>query len=181
VKRYYAALFAFFNTRVDPDTSADLTQATLVTLCEQGDRFRQASSLRAYLLGIARWKLVAYFRGRTETAPFDESLVPTPSPHSLTSLWASREKESLLVEALRQLPLDYQLILELKDYEGLTAREIAQVFGIPPGTVATRVRRARRGLDEALERLSGRSGLAETTATTLRDHMARLRASLSLP
>lgn len=178
VARHYKSIFQFFNTRLNPDTAADLTQSTLETLCERGDQYRGASSFRAYLLGIARWKLVAHFR-RAEArvladAPFSEALIPAPDARSMTSLWAQRERESAVVIALRRLPLDYQLILELKDYEGLTAREIAEVFGIPAGTVATRLRRARQQLATVTDHLLG-GGLAETTATALADYMRQLR------
>ncbi len=183
IERHYRALFTFFHTRVDPDTSADLTQASFVTLCEGGDKLRDVSSIRAYLLGIARWKLVAHFRRgqTTEAQPFDEAFVPSPTAQSLTSQWLAREQGSIVVEALRRLPLDYQIILELKDYEGLTAREIADVFGIPAGTVATRVRRARQNLATAVQKISSAVGMAETTGTSLAEHMRALRESMETP
>ncbi|MCH9688367.1 MAG: RNA polymerase sigma factor [Deltaproteobacteria bacterium] len=184
IEAHYRALFTFFNTRVDPDTSADLTQAVFVTLCEQGAKFREVHSIRAYLLGIARWKLVAHFRrgqGTThDLTPFDEAFVPAPEAQSLTSQWLAKERGSVVVEALRQLPLDHQIILELKDYEGLTGREIAEVFGVPPGTVATRVRRARQDLAAAVRRVSGSMGMAETTATSLAEHMRAVRTAVQV-
>lgn len=185
VERHYRTLYVFFHMRVDPDTSADLTQATFVTLCEKGEEFAEVSSIRAYLLGIARWKLVAYFRraeGRyMDSAPFDERFVPQASSQSLTAQWSRHEQGFLVVEALRTLPLDCQLLMELKDYEGLTAREIAEVFALPPGTVASRLRRARRDLDAAIARLSRKHSLAETTSTTLAEHMRQIRTRAVLP
>ena len=45
-----------------------------------------------------------------------------------------------LIAALRRLPLMYQVVLELKHFEGLSRREIAEVLDLAPGTVATRLR-----------------------------------------
>lgn len=179
IQRHYRALFTFFHTRVDPDTSGDLTQSVFETLCEGGAKLREVQSMRAYLLGIARWKLVAHFRRdrspQRAALPFDDELCVTPEPRSLSSVWQARERGSLVVEALRRLPLDQQIILELKDYEQLTAREIGEVFGIPPGTVATRIRRARQVLETTVQRLSETLGMAETTGTSLAEHMQALR------
>ncbi|MEM7156417.1 MAG: sigma-70 family RNA polymerase sigma factor [Myxococcota bacterium] len=179
VQRHYRPLFTFFHTRVDPDTSGDLTQSVFETLCERGSKFREVESVRAYLLGIARWKLVAHFRRdrspQRAAMPFDDELCVAPEARSLSSQWQARERGSVVVEALRRLPLDEQLILELKDYEELTAREIAEVFQIPAGTVATRIRRARQRLGTAVHRLSRTMGMAETTDTSLAEHMRALR------
>ncbi len=178
VERHYRTVFVFFHARLDPDASADLTQLTFATLCENVDNYRGASSFRAYLLGVARWKLVAHFRRvrnrREEPEAAEGDFVPPASNRSLTSVWAARERESQLVEALRMLTLDDQLLLELKEYEGFTAREIAEVLAVPPGTVATRLRRARKLLREHVEQL-GKAGLAELTSTTLQEHLREVR------
>lgn len=183
VQRHYRTVFLFFHTRLDPDTSADLTQATFTTLCETGGKYRGASSFRSFLFGIARWTLVGYYRKRRNLreASVDDELdfVPAVAERSLTSMLTVREREACLVQALRGLTLGHQLLIELKEYEGFTAREIADALAIPPGTVATRLRRARKLLRERLEALADKVGIAELTGTTLQEHLCRVRASAS--
>ncbi len=183
VQRHYRAIYSFFHTRLDPDDSADLTQATFETLCLSGTKYRGAVSFRSYLRGIGRWKLVAHYRRqrsrKEESTGTDGSFVPTVGERSLTSVWSARERESRLVEAMRRMTLDDQLLLELKEYEGFTAREIAETLQIPPGTVATRLRRARRELREQLDVLGLAGGLAVLTGTSLGEHMRNVRGSLT--
>lgn len=179
VRRHYDTIYTFFHARLDPDTSADLTQSTFETLCQKGSGYKGASTVRAFMLGIARWKLVAHYRlarhHRVAPTPFDEDFVPTPSTRSLSSLWARRETGAALVEALRTLSLDAQILLELKDCQGFTARELADVFAVPQGTIATRIRKARADLGESLLEIQRTRGLAQNTSTDLTEHLHGVR------
>jgi RNA polymerase sigma-70 factor (ECF subfamily) len=183
VKRHYDSVYLFFYGKVDAQHSEDLTQATFETLCRRRDAFRGESQLRTFVFGIARFKLIRHFerrRGSRERLdPLEESIHDAELERSLTSLFAAHEREVLLVKALRTLPLDDQLLLELKDYEGLTAAELARVFEVPPGTVASRLRRARGRLREATERLAARPDLVEHTLTDLDACMRAIRARLT--
>jgi RNA polymerase sigma-70 factor (ECF subfamily) len=58
------------------------------------------------------------------------------------------EDADLLREALEQLPTEFREILALRDQEGLSYKEIASVTGLPPGTVMSRLARARTKLKE---------------------------------
>ncbi len=179
VQRHYESVFLFFHARLDPEASADLTQSTFETLFTRRSRFRGDSTVRTFVFGIARWKLIDHLRRPTvakeRLEPFDEEFIPNASTRSLGSALDARRRESLLVKALRSLPLDEQILLELKDYEGITARQMAEVFEVPPGTMATRIRRARGRLAQAVRQRAASSEQASVTLTDLHDHMCRVR------
>ncbi len=179
VKRHYDALFMFLWGKVDEQTSADLTQETFETLCSSHDRFRGDSSVRTYLFGIARWKLVDHLRreqrDQQRIDPLSEGIDAAVVERSVTSLFAHREREALLVRGLRSLPLDDQLLLELKDYENLTARELAGIFEVPAGTMAGRIARARERLRRAVQELSTSPPLAEQTLRGLDSYFREIR------
>lgn len=78
-----------------------------------------------------------------------ETLLPTP-----TQRLARREDDKLLLAALRAIPLHSQIVLELSHFEELGRFEIAEVLGVPPGTIASRLRRGRKQLEGQLERLA---------------------------
>ena len=65
---------------------------------------------------------------------------------------AERREHQILLESLRRLPLDAQLILELHYWEEMTSAAIAQVLEVPHGTAQTRIRRARQLLAQEIER-----------------------------
>ncbi len=182
VKRYYQGIYLFFYGKVGPEISEDLTQATFEALCERREGFRGDSALRTYLFGIARFKLVRHFERRHNAQrrfePLADSVHDVALERSLHAMFAEREAEMLLVQALRRIPLDDQLLLELKDYEGMTARELAEVFGVPAGTIASRLQGARERLRKEAERLATRPGLLEYTLTDLQKHMQGIRDCL---
>ncbi len=150
VRRHYRPLFLFFLNKVGADVAADLTQATFETLCSKKIDFRGDATVRTYLFGIARWTLVNHLR-KVRGRPFDpmlESVELADVADSVDSLFVGRQRETLVVRALRALPLDDQLLLELKDYEGLTSRELAAIYEVPRNTMSGRVTpgaRAARG------------------------------------
>lgn len=177
--RHYDAVYMFLWGKVDEQIAADLTQETFETICAKHERFRGDSSLRTYLFGIARWKLVNYFRGaqraRARFDPLVDGIDPEVVDRSVTSWFSHKEHEALLVRGLRSLPLDDQFLLELKDYEDLTARELAEILDAPPGTIAGRISRARERLRRAVSELSATQLLAEQTLEGLDAYFGGIR------
>ena len=64
---------------------------------------------------------------------------------------AKRARERRLVEATQRLPLDLQVLLEMHYVADLSCTEMARVCELPVGTVKSRLRRAKRQLEELLE------------------------------
>ncbi len=155
LKRYFSVLYRFFANKVSGDVD-DLVQQTLMGLLAGRDRFENRSSFRTYLLSIARFQLYEYVRARrrvnnvleydTVTA-FDLS----PSPSALA---AEKVEQQLLLEALRRIPLNFQIALELHYWEDLTGPELAEVLGVPVDTAYSRIRKARELVKKQLRVLS---------------------------
>ena len=74
-----------------------------------------------------------------------------------------RREQILLLRALRRLPIDDQIALELFYWEGLSSREIGDVLERPDATVRTQLRRARLRLESLIETLSPDASLATST------------------
>lgn len=183
IRAHYRAIYQFFFGKVGAQACADLTQSTFETLCTKRDDFAGDSSLRTYLFGIARHKLANYVRAewarRGREDEMDRSLPDPAVDRSWASLFEDRHRESLVVRALRQLSLDDQILLELKDYEGLTARHLAEIFDVPPGTIAGRIQRARGRLKEAIRELAATQQDVDDTLTSLDECMREIRARVS--
>lgn len=152
IDRHYDAIVRFFRTKA-PGAVDDLTQRTFLRCAEARARFRGSSSVRTFLYGIARNVLFEHVRGRVR----DGRRSPDVSAASLHDLdpglhtqASDRDDRRLLVAALHRLPLDLQLALELYYWEELSVDELAELLGIPPGTVKSRLFRARKLLREAL-------------------------------
>jgi RNA polymerase sigma factor (sigma-70 family) len=179
VRRHYRRILLFFYTRVGPEVGKDLTQATFETLCTNKVSFRGDSTLLTYLFGIARWKLVDYFRTRRTNA---ERFEPLSDPghvveidRSITSLFMDRQQETLVVQALRSLPLDDQIILELKQYENLSSAQLAAMYGVGRDTMSSRINRARKRLAAAVAERAQFAHIVDSTLTGLDEYMRQIR------
>jgi RNA polymerase sigma factor (sigma-70 family) len=151
VRRHTATLHRFFASKA-PEAVEDLVQATFLACVETRDRFREDAAFRTYALAIARKCLFKHYRKRArgqralalETVCADQM---SGSP-SLTA--AMREELRLLLAGLRQIPIDQQIAIELYYWEELGVAEIAAILEVAPGTIKSRLARAREQLREAI-------------------------------
>ena len=112
------------------------------------------SNGRAWLLTIVRntsYTLLKKNRVADLTTPFDEEIHASghESVSPATILEHSEDAE-LMRQAMDELPAEFREILTLRHQEGLSYKEIAEIAQIPPGTVMSRLARARAKLRECL-------------------------------
>ncbi|MEM7151687.1 MAG: sigma-70 family RNA polymerase sigma factor [Myxococcota bacterium] len=174
--RHYDLVVRFFINKVGPQEQADLIQRTFLACVEGKERVR-GDRFRNYLLGIAFRQLYKHYeKRRGERARLDfgtlsvEDLDPSPS-----QLAAKQDEQRLLLAALRKIPLEYQIALELSYWEGYTAARLAEALEIPLGTAKTRIRRARQLVEEQLEALASTPSLLESTRMNLEQWAQGLR------
>lgn len=84
--------------------------------------------------------------------------VPEPvDDQTPAELVQRKQQRAVLDELLREMEDDLRTVLVLTELEGMTKREVAEALGIPEGTAASRLRRAREDLERRLERWKERS------------------------
>ncbi len=149
-ERYFDNVFRFFAHKVDEREIEDLVQRTFLACVEARDRLRRASSFRSFLFGIARYELLYHWRKkrRTKLDPLTTTMQDLRS--SPSTLVALADEQRQLLQALRSIPIDLQVAVELHYWEEMTSREIGEVLDIPRGTAQSRLRRAREALEAAL-------------------------------
>ena len=162
VERHFAALFRFFQNKVQNGIE-DLLQQTLLACVEGRARFRGDASFRTYLFQTARFQLYRHYRERNRGRDIDFEITGVADlGTSPTGALARKQEQQWLLEALRRIPLQYQVVLELSVCEDLSGREIAQILEIPEGTLRSRLRLAVQRARRELELISsGRSTLAD--------------------
>lgn len=149
--RHGPAVQRFFRSKLGPERE-DLIQRTFVACLESRDRVRDGRSFRAYLLTIARHVLYDHLeRALGPAARFDPvtSTIAGRGPSPSVELVRDEQMRQVLA-AMQQLPIELQLVLELHYWEELDTAAIAEVLGIPRGTVKTRLMRARERLRQEL-------------------------------
>ncbi len=177
-ERHYAAVARFFRNKVG-EAGPDLIQRTFLACVEGRERFRQEASFRSYLFSIAYKVLCKHYREQRRAHARDQEGVDfaAESAFQLTSPIsgiAARQEQRLLLEGLR-LPVDYQVVLELHYWEGMSAADLSEVLAIPLGTAKTRLRRGRELLEERLRDLSASAVLLHSTLANLDAWATQLR------
>ncbi len=170
-RRHYDTIERFFVNKVGAERVADLVQETFVACVEARDRVADGSRFRAYLLTIAYRVFCRHLRSKYRTgANVDLEVLSVAAVEASPSSVAARaEEQRLLLEGLRAIPVNYQVVLELHYWEQLSTNEIAEVLGVPPGTVRSRLRRGRDALSAAMASIARSPSLLESTLTRLED------------
>lgn len=167
-QRHFDSICRFFANKIDRDVD-DLVQRTFTACVEGRERFQGRSSFRTYLFGVAHNVLRSHLRKRKRegdrfeigvTSVFDMGLSPS-------TLIAQKKEQQLTLQALRQIPLDHQVVLELYYWESLTAADIGEVLGHPEGTIRGRIRRGKELLEVELEKLAENDALLTSTISNL--------------
>lgn len=175
-RRYFAQLSRFFRNKADVGVE-DLIQSTFLASVAGRDSFREASSFRTYLFAIARHNLYAHYRRQGREIDFVQTSVVDLGASPSGPL-TRREEAAALLRALRAIPLEFQIVLELTYWEGMKGPEIAEVLAIPANTVRSRLARARDALRRALADDVREPGLLRSTLADLDGWAESLRDEL---
>jgi RNA polymerase sigma-70 factor (ECF subfamily) len=148
--RYFDEIYRFFEHKLAGEAD-DLTQQTFLACVKARDQFQGHSSFRTYLFAIARNHLFTRLRQIPKFEHVDLEVSSLNELVSSPSAKLGRHQELAQIrEALRQLPVDQQLLLELHYWHDLDAAALAEVFEVPPATLRVRLTRARHALRDRM-------------------------------
>jgi RNA polymerase sigma-70 factor, ECF subfamily len=153
LERHQAQVYRFgMKMCRDPEDAKDVLQDTLLTMARGVRDFRGASSISTWLYTIARSFCIKR-RRKSKFAPDDERSLDTDRladgieladpAQSADEALASKQVDRAVEEAIRGLEPMYREVLLLRDVEGLTAPEVAEVVGVSVQAVKSRLHRAR--------------------------------------
>jgi RNA polymerase sigma-70 factor (ECF subfamily) len=147
----------------NPQDAEDLVQETYLNAFRSLDRFEEGTNLRAWLFRILNNAFISQYRRRkrrpsssledvTEYYLYDHLAEggASPRPENPERDVLALLGDETVLEALEELPVEFRQVELLADVEGFSYREIADILGIPIGTVMSRLYRARRRLQKAL-------------------------------
>jgi RNA polymerase sigma-70 factor (ECF subfamily) len=161
IRHFHAPLFRLLCQMLGNSAdAADTTQEVFLKAFRGIRGFRRGSSLKTWLYRIAirealnqrRWwrrhksKESSYETEGAGTEALGASAEPSPFDEC-----AAREAQQTVRRALARLPQVFRSAVVLRDIEGLSYEEIAEVLEISIGTVKSRILRGRRALKELLE------------------------------
>ena len=151
----------------DSAVAEDVTQEAFLSLWRSGARFDPArGSVRSWTLGIVRNRAIDALRRSAGAAPKldldDEALLAQePAPASSDAEAIRRETADRVRGALRELPAEQSQVIGLAYFGGFTHTEIAEILGMPLGTVKGRMRLGLEKIRIALAEGMGIDGPSE--------------------
>jgi RNA polymerase sigma-70 factor (ECF subfamily) len=152
-RRHQSSLFFYLLRLVgDPEVAEEVLQDSLVAAWQGAIRFEGRSKVLTWLVGIARRQ--AHNTLRRRGLP----LVDLAEVESLPSLASGPEDQAVanaereqLAAAMRRLVPAHREVLVLTFVHSLSYREMAEVVGVPEGTIKSRLSNAKRALRVLLE------------------------------
>lgn len=163
--RYESRVYAFgMRLCREPEDARDVLQETMLTLARSADGFEGRSSLSTWLFTVARSFCIKQRRRRAgapthlesldDTERFDATALPAPDRAPDDSA-ADRELAAAIDAALDRLEPTLRDVVVLRDIEGLSAPEAAEVLGVSVAATKSRLHRARAQLRELLAPVFG--------------------------
>jgi len=164
VRTYNASIFhVAYRMLGDTAEASDVVQEIFIKVFRNIGSFKGEAALKTWIFRIALSEILNRLRWwksrhRSSTVSLDDSPAngheyhvadSGPSPEEILE---SKEKEMAIQEALGKLSSEHRSIIVLRDIEGFSYTEIADVLGISMGTVKSRLARGREDLKKSLIR-----------------------------
>ena len=135
------------------DEAEDLVQETYLKALKGFGSFTPGTNFRAWIYRILRNTFLTSRTGLKATVSLNDEENPVTEPAAdddPESLLFARADQEEIRHALEQLPVAHREIILLCDVEEMSYKEIAELAGIPIGTVMSRLSRARRTMRSLL-------------------------------
>jgi RNA polymerase sigma-70 factor, ECF subfamily len=159
-KRAFAALYRdletptlrFIRSRLnDPFEANDILHDVFMEVWRSAAKFEGKSMVRTWIFGIAYRKVIDSFRKRKRIDTGVEIPdLPDPADSAETILNADQEAGHLNY-CINELSTEHRLAISLAFYEDMSYDEIAEVAGVPAGTIKSRVFHAKKNLLECMK------------------------------
>lgn len=165
--RHQTAVINLFrrNVRIKTDIP-DLVQRTFLACIDRKSEPQISGNVRGYILGIAFHTMTRFFRQARSTV----ALELEETEGTLASLESDPEylltltdEQRLLMKAIRRIKIEFQAIIELNYWEGISCDEIAHILGIPEGTARSRLQHGRAAVEKKLAELADSPDLLAAT------------------
>lgn len=143
----------------DRSAADDLIQSVALTAIEKMDTYDQQRSFEAWVLGIARYKVLQHFRD-SGNAPliFDESLLDAFSTHYTDAAQTYDERLAALRTCMDKLPQDTQDLLARRYFDKQPVKAIARDQGQTPQRISKQLYTIRRALERCINQRLGTEG-----------------------
>ena len=152
-------VFSVYKFLKDYELAQDIAQETFVKAFKNIEKFRGDSSFYTWIYRIAINTAKNFLSSKSRKSEIyddeimelklSESAVTSENPENILE---AEELRSLMMDAIQGLPDDIRTTLSLREFDGLSYEEIAEVQNCPIGTVRSRIHKGREILDKTFSK-----------------------------
>ena len=177
-ERHVGAVIGFLRNKLPPDRVETFVHDTFIRALDAiaKDKLRDPKAFRSFLIGIAKNLVIAHNRRAWRECEFDPARHSTAdvSPGPFSCL-ARHEEERILLKALRRLPFESQVLLELVYFEEFGQQAAAEVVGISYSVARNKISRARKQLEAIILSFETSPELLTSTVGNIENWAAAVR------
>jgi RNA polymerase sigma-70 factor (ECF subfamily) len=155
-RRIFNMAYQFCGSREEAE---DRTQEVFLKLHGALPKYDFGKNFTAWLLTLAKNHLIDEYRRtkweRTQRDEFDERVLSQAAHSGPEDSLVAQETRTLVWEGLNRLSAEMRMVIILRDLQGKSYEEVAEILGLPLGTVKSRVNRARIQLAHVLREHRG--------------------------
>jgi RNA polymerase sigma-70 factor (ECF subfamily) len=153
MNQLYAAAMRYTK---NPEDAQDLVQDTYAKAYTSFHQFEPGTNLKAWLYRVLTTTFINTYRKDQRRPQTSDSEFAEASSHTSDQGKSSEDvvlenlPDSDIKNALAEIPEEFRMAVYLADVEGFSYKEIAEIVGVPAGTVMSRLHRGRKQLREKL-------------------------------
>jgi len=158
MNQLYAAAMRYTK---NPEDAQDLVQDTYIKAYNSFHQFEPGTNLKAWLYRVLTTTFINTYRKdqrrpQTSDSELEDWQIAEASSHtsdqgkSTEDVVLENLPDSDIKNALAEIPEEFRMAVYLADLEGFSYKEIAEIVGVPAGTVMSRLHRGRKQLREKL-------------------------------
>lgn len=133
------------------DDAMDAAQEVCIKIYKSINRFKGESKFSTWVYRITYNTCIDYLKKRKDEISYDDVIsIEIHSENRVDNIIESKELKLELKRCILNLSNDFRTIIMLRDINGLSYQEIAQILNIEVGTVKSRISRAREALKKEL-------------------------------
>jgi len=141
--QYHTQIYSFILLKTRSEYIAEeVTQLTFIKLWKQRNQLNEQLGIHIQIFGMARQVMIDLLRKESNRFKYEGESANTPFTDSLITAIESKDLLQIMKQDIENMPKMRRIVFELSRKQGLTHKEIAQLYSISPKTVEYHIGKA---------------------------------------